>query len=363
TGTLTSEGGATLEVFDTKKENNLIVHFIHKLPASLDNTFHAQVHSSKRLNSQRNHTATHLLHEVLREILGTHVEQKGSLVKAESLRFDFSHFAKVSPEEIEEIELRVNQRIQCNFALKEFRDLPLDEAKNKGAMMLFGEKYGERVRMIEFGTSRELCGGTHAPATGVLGLFRITQETAVASGVRRIEASTGMTAVQLARDEQQALQDVRNALKAPQDLNKAVEDLLRNQVNLQKELDGFRQQAAQDFKTKVIEGLETIDGINVFIGELPLDTGAIKDIAFQLRNEHPPFFGVFGSRKGDKPTLSVALSDGLVEERELNASMIVRELAKAIQGGGGGQPFFATAGGKNPDGLEDALKAARLIVH
>jgi alanyl-tRNA synthetase len=361
-GTLMSEEGAPLHVFDTKKENNLIVHFVHELPASLDGTFQAQVKSSTRLNTQRNHTATHLLHEVLREILGTHVEQKGSLVKPESLRFDFSHFSKVSNEEIEEIELLVNERIQSNIGLNEFRDLPLEEAKKRGAMMLFGEKYGERVRMIEFGTSRELCGGTHSPATGALGLFRITQETAVASGVRRIEASTGMAAVLIARNEQQTLQSVKNTLKTPQDTNKAVEDLLQTQLKLQKELDTFRLQAAQDLKIKVIDALEMVDGINVYIGELPLDTAAIKDIAFQLKNEYPPFFGVFGSRTGDKPTLSVVLSDALVSERKLNASHIVRELAKAIQGGGGGQPFFATAGGKNVAGLDDALKAARLIL-
>ncbi len=360
-GSLTGEDGTVVHVFDTKKENNLIVHFVNELPTALDGSFQAKIKSSARLDTQRNHTATHLLHEALREILGTHVEQKGSLVKAQALRFDFSHFAKVSEEELQQIESLVNERIQINYALVEDRDLPLEEAKKRGAMMLFGEKYGERVRMIGFGESKELCGGTHSPATGALGLFRITQETAVASGIRRIEASTGMAAVLLARQEQHALKSVKDALKSPPDLNKAVEELLNKQVELQKELDVFKQEAAQQFKGQVIQELKTVDGINIFIGELPLETGAIKDIAFQLKHEHAPFFGVFGSRVGGKPTLSVALSDTLVSERQLNASAIVRDLAKAIQGGGGGQPFFATAGGKNPEGMDTALDAARLL--
>jgi alanyl-tRNA synthetase len=358
-GSLTSEDGAIVSVFDTKKENNLIVHFLNELPKTLDGTFQAKVKSSTRLDTQRNHTATHLLHESLREVLGNHVEQKGSLVKAQALRFDFSHFSKVTADELQQIESLVNQRIQINYALEEHRDLPLEEAKKRGALMLFGEKYGERVRMIGFGKSKELCGGTHSPATGALGLFRITQETAVASGIRRIEASTGMAAVLLARQEQHALKSIKDALKSPPDLNKAVEELLNKQIELQKELDVFRQEAAQQLKGKVIQELKTIDGVNVFIGEVPLETDAIKDIAFQLKHEHAPFFGVFGSCVGGKPTLSVALSDELVSDRKLNASNIVRELAKSIQGGGGGQPFFATAGGKNPEGLEAALEAAR----
>ena len=361
-GTLTSADGQIVQVFDTKKENNLIVHFVNAMPIALDGLQHAQVNSSARLDIQRNHTATHLLHEALREILGTHVEQKGSLVKSQALRFDFSHFSKVTDEELHQIETLVNQRVQTNLALNEHRDLPLEEAKNRGAMMLFGEKYGEEVRMIEFGTSRELCGGTHAPATGALGLFRITQETAVASGIRRIEATTGMAAVLQARQEQQALKSVKDALKSPPDLNKAVEELLVKQVELQKELDAFRQQAAQDLKAQVIQELKVIDGINMYVGELPLETAAIKDIAFQLKHEHAPFFGVFGSRVGGKPTLSVALSDELVSDRKLNASSIVRELAQSIQGGGGGQPFFATAGGKKPEGMEEALEAARHLI-
>jgi len=361
-GTLTSSEGEAFAVFDTKKENNLIVHFTNELPKTFEGAFQAQVTSSQRLDTQRNHTATHLLHEVLREVLGTHVEQKGSLVKPEALRFDFSHFSKVSDQELQEIELLVNQRIQSNLSLKEYRSIPLEEAKERGAMMLFGEKYGEHVRMIEFGSSRELCGGTHSPATGALGLFRITQETAVASGIRRIEAASGIAALLIAREEQQALKSVKHTLKSPPDLSKAVEELLQKQVELQKELDVFRHAAAQDLKSKAIQELQVIDGINVYVGELPLETGAIKDIAFQLKQEHAPFLGVFGSRAGGKPTLSVALSDELISERELNASNIVRELAKSIQGGGGGQPFFATAGGKNVDGLEDALESARHLL-
>ncbi|MDE0871207.1 MAG: alanine--tRNA ligase [Flavobacteriales bacterium] len=362
-GTLTPEdGSAAIQIFDTKKENNLIVHFCKDLPVPPNGTFMAQVNSRRRADTERNHTATHLVHEALREVLGTHVEQKGSLVKADALRFDFSHFSKVNEEELHQIEALVNQRIQSNMALGEHRDLPLDEAKKRGAMMLFGEKYGERVRMIEFGESRELCGGTHAPSTGHLGLFRITQETAVASGIRRIEASTGMMAVNIARSEQQTLQSVKDALKSPPDLAKAIEDLLSKQATLLKELDGHRHAEAQQFKTQIIQGLTSQSGVNLFVGEIPLEASAIKDIAFQMKAEHAPFLGVFGSLAGGKPTLSVAISDDLVTEKQLNASQMVRELAKHIQGGGGGQAFFATAGGKNPSGLEAALAQARTLL-
>ena len=328
----------------------------------LNGTFVAQVNSRRRADTERNHTATHLVHEALREVLGTHVEQKGSLVKADALRFDFSHFSKVNEEELHQIEALVNQRIQANISLGEHRDLPLDEAKKRGAMMLFGEKYGERVRMIEFGESRELCGGTHTPSTGHLGLFRITQETAVASGIRRIEASTGMMAVEIARSEQQTLQSIKDALKSPPDLAKAIEDLLSKQATLLKELDGHRHAEAQQFKTQIIQGLTSQSGVNLFVGEIPLEASAIKDIAFQMKAEHAPFLGVFGSLAGGKPTLSVAISDDLVTEKQLNASQMVRELAKHIQGGGGGQAFFATAGGKNPSGLEAALAQARTLL-
>ncbi|MEE3164346.1 MAG: alanine--tRNA ligase [Bacteroidota bacterium] len=357
-GTLTAPGGS-VAVFDTKKENNLIVHFINELPADVNATFVAHVKSSRRDDTQRNHTATHLVHEALREVLGTHVEQKGSLVKADSLRFDFSHFSKVTDEELAEVEAKVNAKILANHPLVEHRAISMEEAKASGAMMLFGEKYGDEVRMIEFDSSKELCGGTHAPATGALGSFRITQETAVASGIRRIEAITGSAALQAMNSERTALQAIKSLLKAPANIEKAVEDLLTKHSSLQKELDAVKQKEAAAAKSDLASNLDVVNGINTFIGEMPLDAGAIKDIAFQLKNEKAPFFGVFGSQVGGKVTLTVAISDDLVSGKDLHAGNIVRNLAKHIQGGGGGQPFFATAGGKNPDGLGAAFEEAK----
>ncbi len=357
-GTLTA-GGGSVAVFDTKKENNLIVHFVNELPADVNATFMAQVKGSRRDDTQRNHTATHLVHEALREVLGTHVEQKGSLVRAESLRFDFSHFSKVTDDELAEVEAKVNAKILANHPLVEHRAISMEEAKASGAMMLFGEKYGDEVRMIEFDSSKELCGGTHAPATGALGSFRITQETAVASGIRRIEAITGSAALQAMNTERAALQAIKTLLKAPANIEKAVEDLLTKQTSLQKELDAVKQKEAAAAKSDLASNLDTINGINTFIGEMPLDAGAIKDIAFQLKNEKAPFFGVFGSNVGGKVTLTVAISDDLVSGKDLHAGNLVRNLAKHIQGGGGGQPFFATAGGKDPDGLGAAFDEAK----
>lgn len=357
-----SSAGKPLAIWDTKKENNLIVHFTNALPEKVDATFTARVTRDRRDDTQRNHTATHLLHEALRDVLGTHVEQKGSLVKADALRFDFSHFSKMTSDELLAVEQQVNAKILANHPLVEHRALSLEDAKASGAMMLFGEKYGDVVRMIEFDSSIELCGGTHAPATGALGLFRITQETAVASGIRRIEAITGSAALASVKEEQQTLEELRQLLKAPANLNKAVEDMQLKLASLQKEMDAIKQKEAAAAKSDLASNLEVIKGVNAFIGELPLDAGAIKDIAFQLKNERAPFFGVFGSKSGGKVTLTVAISDDLIAERGLNAGAIVRELAQHIQGGGGGQAFFATAGGKKAEGISAALAQAKGIL-
>ena len=357
-----SSAGKPLAIWDTKKENNLIVHFTNALPEKVDATFTARVTRDRRDDTQRNHTATHLLHEALRDVLGTHVEQKGSLVKADALRFDFSHFSKMTSDELLAVEQQVNAKILANHPLVEHRALSLEDAKASGAMMLFGEKYGDVVRMIEFDSSKELCGGTHAPATGALGLFRITQETAVASGIRRIEAITGSAALASVKEEQQTLEELRQLLKAPANLNKAVEDMQLKLAALQKEMDAIKQKEAAAAKSDLASNLEVIKGVNAFIGELPLDAGAIKDIAFQLKNESAPFFGVFGSKSGGKVTLTVAISDDLIAERGLNAGAIVRELAQHIQGGGGGQAFFATAGGKKAEGISAALAQAKGIL-
>lgn len=357
-----SSAGKPLAIWDTKKENNLIVHFTNALPEKVDATFTARVTRDRRDDTQRNHTATHLLHEALRDVLGTHVEQKGSLVKADALRFDFSHFSKMTSDELLAVEQQVNAKILANHPLVEHRALSLEDAKASGAMMLFGEKYGDVVRMIEFDSSKELCGGTHAPATGALGLFRITQETAVASGIRRIEAITGSAALASVKEEQQTLEELRQLLKAPVNLSKAVEDMQLKLASLQKEMDAIKQKEAAAAKSDLASNLEVIKGVNTFIGELPLDAGAIKDIAFQLKNERGPFFGVFGSKSGGKVTLTVAISDDLIAERGLNAGAIVRELAQHIQGGGGGQAFFATAGGKKAEGISAALAQAKGIL-
>lgn len=356
-----TSGGESLAIFDTKRENNLIVHSTASLPQDPAAPVHVEVDAALRADTARNHTATHLLHEALRELLGTHVEQKGSLVKPDALRFDFSHFSRLTEDEIGRIEALVNERILTNHPLKEHRSIPIAAAQEAGALMLFGEKYGEEVRMIEFGASKELCGGTHVPATGSLGSFRILSESAVAAGIRRIEATTGMHALERTREERETLRAISQLLKTAAPL-KAAEDLLDKVAGLTKEVEQFQKQAAQGAKTDLVQHLETINGVNVLIAQLDLPAADIKDLAFQLKAEHAPFFGVFGSQSEGKATLSVAISDDVVAGRGMHAGNIVKQLAAAIEGGGGGQPFFATAGGKRIEGLNEALDAARELL-
>ena len=361
TGLLIS-GSDKTEVVDTKKENNLIVHTITELPNDPSATFKADVNVTNQLASSRNHSATHLLHEALRDILGTHVEQKGSLVRPENLRFDFSHFEKVDPEIVQKIEDRVNDRILANIPLVEKRDIPLDEAKQAGVMMLFGEKYGETVRMIEFGASKELCGGIHVPATGSIGTFRITTETSVASGIRRIEAVTGSSALNLAHTDRNSLSQIRDSFKGAKDLPKSVDDLIKNYATLSKELEVLKRKEAGNVKGDLVKGMIKKDGVNFIACELNLDAKSIKDLAFQLKSEHAPFIGVFASRDNGKAGIAVAVSDDVISEKGLKAGDIVKELATCIRGGGGGQPTFASAGGTYPEGIKEALsKAGGLI--
>ena len=361
TGLLIS-GSDKTEVVDTKKENNLIVHTITELPNDPSATFKADVNVTNQLASSRNHSATHLLHEALRDILGTHVEQKGSLVRPENLRFDFSHFEKVDPEIVQKIEDRVNDRILANIPLVEKRDIPLDEAKQAGVMMLFGEKYGENVRMIEFGASKELCGGIHVPATGSIGTFRITTETSVASGIRRIEAVTGSSALNLAHTDRNSLSQIRDSFKGAKDLPKSVDDLIKNYATLSKELEVLKRKEAGNVKGDLVKGMIKKDGVNFIACELNLDAKSIKDLAFQLKSEHAPFIGVFASRDNGKAGIAVAVSDDVISEKGLKAGDIVKELATCIRGGGGGQPTFASAGGTYPEGIKEALsKAGGLI--
>jgi len=364
TGKLTDADGHSTPILTTRKENELILHITDRLPASLSGNFTASVDAGKRRETTLNHTATHLLHEALRDVLGTHVEQKGSLVKDEALRFDFSHFQKMTEEEVQEVETIVNAAIRENRARDERRNIPIEEAKEAGAMMLFGEKYGDTVRMIGFGPSVELCGGTHVDATGEIGLFRITSESAVAAGIRRIEAETGHRAYAGMTQERNTLKKAADALKQPADVVKAVEELQSKLASLQKEVEGHRREKAGALKQSLLGEIERPGGpgtAGMLIREVPLDAGAIKDIAFQLKAEAAPLFAVLGSQTGGKPTLTCLITEDLAAERDWNAGQLIRDLAKHIQGGGGGQPFFATAGGKKAEGMQDALDAARAV--
>jgi alanyl-tRNA synthetase len=357
-GKLTN-GTDTISIFDTKKENNLIIHLTEKLPANLEGEFNAQVNEMKRENAAKNHSATHLLHHALRQVLGTHVEQKGSLVNSEYLRFDFSQFAKITDEELAQIELLVRQAIERNEVLDERRACPIEEAKTLGAMALFGEKYGDNVRVIKFGESIELCGGIHVPSTSKIGLFKITSESAVAAGVRRIEAITGPTAEAYFREKAEKLDSISLLLKNPKDLHKAVEDLMNKNQILTKEIEQLQREKAKIVKSELKAKITTINGIN-FLGELvDVDTNSVKDILFQLKGETENFVGILGNSDDDKCALSLIISVNLVEEKKWNASQIIREVSTHIQGGGGGQAFFATAGGKKSEGLKTAIEAVK----
>ena len=361
TGRLISGNNQT-DVIDTKKENNLIVHTLTELPSDPAATFQAEVNVTNQVASSRNHSATHLLHEALRDILGTHVEQKGSLVRPENLRFDFSHFEKIESETIQKIEDRVNEKILANIPLDERRNLALEDAKKAGAMMLFGEKYGTSVRMIGFGSSKELCGGIHVPATGSIGTFRITTETSVASGIRRIEAVTGSGALSMAHHDRNALTQIRESFKGAKDLPKSVEELMASHAKLTKELEVLQRKEAGNVKGNLVKEMTNKNGVNFIACELKLDAKSIKDLAFQLKSEHAPFVGVFASRNNGKAGIAVAISDDVISEKGLKAGDIVKELAGYIRGGGGGQPMFASAGGTYPEGIKEALsKAGGLI--
>jgi len=347
--------GEKISIFDTKKENNLIIHLSEKIPSDVNATFTAVVNEANRNASASNHSATHLLHHALRTVLGTHVEQKGSLVTPEYLRFDFSHFSKVTDEQLADVERLVIEAIHANIALDERRDTPIEIAKSMGAMALFGEKYGDAVRVIKFGESVELCGGTHVSSTSKIGLFKITSEAAVAAGIRRIEAITSTTAENYFREKADMLDTIAFGLKNPKDLVKAVEDLQTKNNQLNKEIEQLLKEKALSVKGDLKAQIENINGVNFLGTIIPLDGGSIKDILFQLKGEVDNFFGVIGGNEGDKCTISIIAADNLIADKGINAGNIVREVSKHIQGGGGGQAFFATAGGKNPSGLNAAI--------
>ncbi len=353
-GVLVSEN-EEIKVLDTKKENGLSIHIVDKLPEQPEAEFMACVDVERRHAIEANHTCTHLLDEALREVLGTHVEQKGSLVTADYLRFDFSHFEKVTSEQLREVEHIVNAKIREDIPLKEYRDYPIEKAKELGAIALFGEKYGDKVRVVQFGTSVEFCGGCHAQSTGRLGMVRIVSESSIAAGVRRIEAITGKAVEDMLDKMQDFMTDLKGLLNNAPDLMATVQKAISENKELQAQVEQFKAQKAQQLKQMLIEKAREVNGVKVIYGVLPMEAQHVKDIAFQLRSQFPEhLLVVIGSEAAGKPTLTVSISDDLVAEGK-NAGQYVREAGKLIQGGGGGQPHFATAGGKNPDGLKAAV--------
>ena len=357
TGVLVNEE-ETLNVVDTKKENGIAIHIVDKLPQNPQAEFMACVDVERRRAIEANHTCTHLLDEALREVLGTHVEQKGSLVTADSLRFDFSHFEKVTPEQIREVEHIVNEKIRQNIPLQEHRDLPIDEAKKLGAIALFGEKYGDKVRVVQFGTSVEFCGGCHAQATGQLGMVRIISESSIAAGVRRIEAITGKKVEEMLDKSQDLMNDMKALFNNAPDLYATLKKCIDDNASLKAQVDEFKAQQAGNFKRDLIASAKDVDGVKVISGVVPVDAQAAKDMAFQLRAQFAEaLVVVIGGVSAGKPNLTVCFSDDLVKAGK-SAGNIVREAAKLMQGGGGGQPHFATAGGKNPDGVKAAVDKA-----
>ena len=353
-GVLVSEN-EEIKVLDTKKENGLSIHIVDKLPEDPSAEFMACVDVEMRHAVEANHTCTHLLDEALREVLGTHVEQKGSLVTADGLRFDFSHFEKVTPEQLREVEHIVNAKIRENIPLKEYRDYPIEEAKKLGAIALFGEKYGDKVRVVQFGTSVEFCGGCHAQSTGRLGMMKIMSESSIAAGVRRIEAITGKAVEDTLDKLQDFMTDLRALLNNTPDLMSTIQKAISENKELQAQVEEFKANKAQEMKKALIEKAREVNGVKVIAGVLPLKPQHAKDIAFQLRAQFPEHLLVaLGSQVAGKPTLTVSISDDLVAEGK-NAGQYVREAGKLIKGGGGGQPHFATAGGKDAEGLKSAV--------
>ena len=364
TGVLISDT-ETIKVIDTQKENDLIVHFVDKLPTKPNVTFKAAIDTARRHLIKNNHTATHLLHAALRKVLGDHVQQKGSLVSDKMLRFDFSHFAKVEPAQLEEIENIANDHVRQNAPLEENRNVPIDEAKSMGAMALFGEKYGEFVRVITFDANRsvELCGGTHVNATGDIGMIKIISESAVAAGVRRIEAVTGPQAFEYVQEQDRLIKDLKELLKSPKDLVKSVSSLIEDRQKLSKEVENLHSKQSGALKNDLKNAVSSTSGLNTLVALVKLpNADALKKLAFELRNELENFVGVLPADIDGKPQIAVIISDNLVAEKGLNAGNIVRDLAKEIQGGGGGQPFFATAGGKNLSGLKAVVDKAKTLI-
>jgi len=361
-GTIESDG-KKVEIFDTVKENNLTVHLSKELPGHPEAVFTAVVNLKNRRLTENNHTATHLLDHALREILGTHIEQKGSLVSPDSLRFDFNHFQKVTEEELTRIQFRVNELIRANDKRDEHREVPIAEAEMMGAIALFGEKYGDRVRVIKFGDSVELCGGCHVESTGTIGQFVILSEGSISAGVRRIEAITADKADEYINSHLKTLKEVATIFNNPADLKGAVEELFARYNTLTKQVEAFEKESAGKMKKELLLQVESINGVNFLAQQLKVDNAAmIKDIAFQLKGEVENLFLVLAAEIDGKANVHVMISENLVKAHGLNAGAIIRELAKTVNGGGGGQAFYATAGGKEPAGIPLLLTNARKLV-
>ncbi|WP_242202595.1 alanine--tRNA ligase [Aestuariivivens insulae] len=350
--------GDVVYIVDAKKENNVIIHFVKNLPEHIGETFKAVVDLDLRRRTESNHTATHLLHQALREVLGTHVEQKGSAVHAKHLRFDFSHFSKLTTEELEDVENFVNRRIEGKLPLEEKRSIPKEEAIAEGAMSLFGEKYGDTVRTIRFGKSIELCGGTHVKNTADIWHFKILSEGAVASGVRRIEAITRDAVKDFFIENNKAYFEMKDLLNNAKEPVKALQNLQEENADLKKQIEALLKDKAKNIKQELKNELTEVNGIQFLAKHLDLDAAGLKDVAFDLGNQIDNLFLLLATEKDGKALLSCYISKELVASKGLNAGQVVRELGKYIQGGGGGQPFFATAGGKNPQGIEEALKVS-----
>jgi alanyl-tRNA synthetase len=351
-----------VEVVDTKRENNLPVHLVAKLPSDVTTTFTAKIDEKKRIQSECNHSATHLLHEALREVLGTHVEQKGSYVSPQSLRFDFSHFQKVTEEELRKVEVLVNQKIRMNIPLEEHRNMPIEEAKALGAMALFGEKYGDEVRVVKYGSSIELCGGTHIPSTGMIGSLRVIGESSIAAGVRRIEAVTAEGADQVFYTQQDLIRELRALMNNMPNLAQAMKKSIEENADMKKQIEDYIREKAMRLKGEIVEKATVVNGIKLmqFIGKG--NPEAMKNVAFQIKAETADSFAFVAAITDDaKCTLMVMLSDDLVKDG-LHAGKIVKDAAKHIQGGGGGQPHFATAGGKNLDGMTIAVGTMKELI-
>ena len=358
-GYLEAPNGNVTYITDTKKENNLIIHVANQLPTDLNATFTAVVDEQKRNATAANHTATHLLHQGLRSVLGAHVGQKGSMVRSGYLRFDFSHFAKLSSDELSAVEAFVNARIQEQIELEEQRSTPYQKAIDNGALALFGEKYGDTVRSIRFGESVELCGGTHVQNTAALWHFTITAETAVASGIRRIEAVTANEAKKRVYDQAETFEQLKKQLKNPQDVIASVEALQEENSKLKKELETLNKQLVAQLISELETKSITQGEMSIIIAEVDLDGTGLKDALFKLGQKHQNLIAVLGSKKGNKPLLSCYVSKALAEKGTWQANAIIKQISPHIQGGGGGQPFFATAGGKNANGIPAALSAAK----